>query len=93
MMLKSTGLYDVPDLAGLDDENFEAQASEDDAEYYLEFYADFLNRLCHVKFVPQSTIQEIVEELIRNSRKSLNRQEILLRKMLVQKGIEKIKIR
>ena len=87
-----TGLYDVPDLAGLDDENLEAQASENDAEYYLEFYADFLNRLCHVKFVPQSTIQEIVEELIRNSRKSLNRQEILLRKMLVQKGIEKIEI-
>ena len=58
--------YDVGDLH--DVENCEPEGESED--YFLKYYADFLNRLAHVKFVPHSTVQEIAEEYYKNSVRS-----------------------
>ena len=53
-----------------------------DEDFYLSYYADFLNRLTNMKFIPQTTVQEISEEYMSNTRKSLENREKLLRKSL-----------
>ena len=64
----------------------------DGSEYYLEYYAHFLNKLAYFKFVPQTTIQVIADEHIKISQKSLERQEKLLRKSLCDKGLASAEI-
>ena len=61
---------------------------DDDYDYYFKYYAHFLNRLAYFKFVPQTTIQEIVHEYITSTKKSLKRQEKSLRWILTEKGLE-----
>ena len=84
-------MYDADVLCVLENDSLECQF-EGNSNYYLEFYADFLNRLVHVKFIPQSTVQEIAEGFIMNTKKSLNRQESLLRSILDAKGSDKCEI-
>ena len=57
----------------------EKQSSE---EFYMFYYADFLNRLTNFKFIPQATVTEIAEEYLSNTQKSLKNREVLLRKSL-----------
>ena len=56
--------------------------AELDEDYFLQYYSDFLNRLSHFKFIPHSTVQEIAEEYILNTRKSLETRQVLLKKSL-----------
>ena len=61
-------------------------------EYYLQYYSDFLNRLGCIKFVPQSTIQEISDEYLLNTKKSLKRQEQVLRRSLADIQLDPSKV-
>ena len=57
----------------------------DDAEslrYFLDYYADFLNRLVHEKYIPKTTVQEIADEFLRNTQKSQKVREKKLRNSL-----------
>ena len=60
---------------------------DESSEYYLEYHSDYLNRLCHFKHIPQTTIQEISDENIMNSKKSLERHIKSLRKALDNAGV------
>ena len=62
-----------------------------DVDYYQQYNADFLNRLCHVKYIPQSSVQGIAEEYLTNTKKNLDRQENILRG-LEGKNIEHFEI-
>ena len=62
---------EVVEQFGDDNDNYDAfnineietgDADEESEEYFLHYYADFLNRLCHVKFIPHSTVQDIALE-------------------------------
>ena len=59
-----------------------AESTEDSEDFYLMYYADFLNRLETFKHVPVSTVQEIADEYLSNTRKSLERREMILRESL-----------
>ena len=75
--------YTEIDLEALnDDDNTEDNTDEEADDYYLQYYSHFLNKLAHFKFVPHTTVQDIIEESINNTKKSLDRQERLLRKSL-----------
>ena len=69
------------------------QTAED---YYMFYYADFLNRLTSFKYIPQTTVTDIAEEYLANTKKSLKQREILLRNSLKsipnisQNDVEKI---
>ena len=84
-------IYDVDGIGVLENDSLECQ-SEGNSDYYLDFYADFLNRLVHVKFKSQSTVQEIAEEYNMNMRMSLIRQGSVLRSLLHGRGIDKREI-
>ena len=60
---------------------------ENDVEYYQLYYSHFLNRLSTFNFIPQTTIQEIVNEYIMNTRKSIERQKRCLSKALSEVGV------
>ena len=69
---------DESDIDGLEN----VILSEDEAEYFLHYYADFLNRLAHFKFIPHSTVQDISMELLASSTRSLKLTETRLRNSL-----------
>ena len=73
---------DFEDIEASDNNLQDVCIDENGNQYYLEYFSDFLSRLAFVKFVPQTVIQEICEEFISNTRKSLLRQEKVLRKSL-----------
>ena len=77
-------VYEEAELDSIDniDEHEGSDNEEESEEFYLQYYSDFLNRLAHFKFIPQSTIQEISEEYILNTKRSLARREKALRKSL-----------
>ena len=79
-------VFDEPEEDDLGDfpqqEEDEDELGSSQENYYLQYYADFLNRLAHFKFIPQSTIQDICEEYILNTKKSLLLREKSLRKSL-----------
>ena len=58
------------------------EGSEEDQEIFLMAYCDFLNRLSNFHFIPQSTIQMISEEYLKNYLKSNESQEEIIRKSL-----------
>ena len=73
------------------------EATAGDAEgFYRLYYADFLNRMETFKHVPVSTIQEISDEYLSNTKKCLERREMVLRESLgkipglQQSDIEKV---
>ena len=63
--------YDQLDIDDIES----AEPDVDSEDYFLQYYADFLNRLVHHKFIPQSTVQEIDEEYFINSMKSQEMRE------------------
>ena len=85
-------LYDVTDLDTLEDFDIVPGDEEASEMYYLQYYGDYLNRLCHCKYIPQTTIQEIVKESIVNQRKTLERQKKNLRKSLQGKVLEPVEV-
>ena len=76
----SYGEADISDLKDDDEET-----NENDEEHFLYYYADFMNRLAHVNFIPYSTVQLIAEEFLQNSLKFQNVAEKRLRKVIVEK--------
>ena len=58
------------------------EGSEEDQEIFLMAYCDFLNRLSNFHFIPQSTIQMISEEYLKNYLKSNESQEEIILKSL-----------
>ena len=75
-------IYDVDQLETLDSED----VIEEGEDFYLLYYADFLNRLTNFKHVAASTVQDIALEYLSNTKKALDRREILLRKSLSNVG-------
>ena len=67
--------YDFFDIDAV--ENPEPEMTDESEDFFLLYYADFMNRMAHYKFLPYSTVQEISEEYLKNSKKS---QEICARK-------------
>lgn len=65
---------------------------EDLEDYYLEYYSNFLNKLAHINFVPHTTVQEITEENIASTKKSLERHELALRKSLLNANVGSLDI-
>ena len=55
-------------------------------EYFLDYFADFYNRMAHIKYVPYSTIQEIAEEYLAITTKSQEAMEWKLRSSLETLG-------
>ena len=76
--------YDEADIEFLENttDAEEEISTELDENYFLEYYSDFLNRMTNFKFVPQTTVQEIAEEYISNTKKSLANRNALLQKAL-----------
>ena len=73
--------YDAFDIDALENmETFDEDVGSED--YFLEYYADFYNRLVHHKFLPQSTVQDICEEYFKSSKKSQEIRERKLRETL-----------
>ena len=72
--------YDVFDIANLeeDDEGHD----EETEEYFMEYYADYLNRLVNQKYIPQSTVHDICNEHYENSKRSQEIREKKLRASL-----------
>ena len=68
--------YDFFDIDAV--ENPEPEMTDESEDFFLLYYADFMNRMAHYKFLPYSTVQEISEEYLKNSKKS---QEICARKL------------
>ena len=77
----SAEMYDQADFDSLDNST-EDIAEDFNEDYFLEYYSDFLNRLSNFKFIPNSSVQEIAEEYIMNTRKSLESRKSLLKKSL-----------
>ena len=74
---------DLQEYNQFDIDDIESGEPEDESEeYFLQYYADFLNRLVHHKFIPQSTVQDIAEEYFQNSKKSQEIREKKLRESL-----------
>ena len=85
--------YEEADLEDLDQHvTVETDKDEASEEYYSQYYEDFLNRLGHVKFIPQTTISDISEEFLMNTKKTLQRQEKALRKSLEEVSLSPEKI-
>ena len=74
--------YDVFNIDEI--ENCEPEDESDD--YFMFYYADFLNRLAHFKFIPHSTCTEISDEYYRNSQHSQDIREKKLRQALGMVG-------
>ena len=74
--------YDLFDIDAI--ENPEHEDSEESEEFFMLYWADFLNRLCHQKFIPHTTVQEISEEFYKNSLKSQEIRERKLRQSLME---------
>ena len=76
--------YDTADLDFLDNTSASDEESNEEIgeNYFLEYYSDFLNRLVNFKFIPESTVQEISEEYIKNSQKSSENRKLMLQKCL-----------
>ena len=74
--------YDDLDIDHL--ENCEEDPADDDESlrYFLDYYADFLNRLVHEKFIPKTTVQDIADEYFLNTTKAQRVREKKLRNSL-----------
>ena len=78
-----TELYSVEELENMDDHEEENDLDDlEDPNFLLMSYADFLNRLCHTKFIPHKNVQEIAEEFLDKSLKSQATMEKKLRNCL-----------
>ena len=62
-----------------EDAHSDENEGDEDCEFYMMQYADFLNRLSHFNHVPYKTVQEISKEYLENSMKSKDLKEKKLR--------------
>ena len=60
----------------------DGKATESDGDYFLYAYADFMNRMCHVNFIPHKTMQIIATEYLTQSSKSIEQRKVKLRESL-----------
>ena len=67
-----------------DDEHQERDGHEDIDEVFMMAYCDFLNRLLNFQFIPQSSIQLISEEFLKNYLKSNEAKSAVLRSSLLK---------
>ena len=74
--------YRIEDLAFLETPLTVAEENADQSNHFLLSYADFLNRMCHLKYVSHSTMQIIAAEFLTQSLKSLEAREVKLRESL-----------
>ena len=88
-VLDEEEMYDMADFALLDASEVESNLTEDNQEeiisnkkFFLLNHCDFLNRLCHFKFIPAKTVTQIAEENLQNSLKSRAVREKKLRNSL-----------
>ena len=70
--------YNEDDLNVID--NFEEEDLNE--EYYLDYWADFLNRMGHYSYIPQTTVTDIATEYLQNAKKSMENRKKILRKSL-----------
>ena len=84
------------DMFGLDEiENAETYCDDEETneDFFIEYYADFLNRLVNKKFLPHSTVQSISEEYFKSSQKSQDIREMKLRESLARvAALDEVKI-
>ena len=71
-------LYTAEDLDDID----EHTRNENDSNYFMMQYEDYMNRLCNTKYIPHTTVQEISNEYLANSLKSQEVKEKKLRSSL-----------
>ena len=87
--IESTNDENICDLLYNDDEvptELQNNANGDDENYFKMQYADFLNRMCNVSYVPAKKVTEIADSFLLTSLKS---REIRRRKLL--KALENVK--
>ena len=96
-VLEDFEMYDDADVQFLElGEEAQAEESENQSDYFLKSYSDFCNRMCHRKYVPHQTMQEISSEFLSQSLKSTKFREKKLRESLrklpnvTEKQIEEI---
>ena len=70
--------YDAFDIDDLEND----EPDDESEEFFLQYYADFLNRLGYHRYIPQSTVQDIAEEYYKNSKRSQEIREKKLRESL-----------
>ena len=78
----NTEEYTIFDIDNIENAEIYGGDDDEDEDFFLQYYADFLNRLVHFKFLPQSTIQDIAEEYYKSSKKSQDIRERKLRDSL-----------
>ena len=74
----------------LDIEDIEESAAvftEDDEQYFKMYYANYLNCLAHVKFIPHSTLQELSEEFMHIVKLSQDYQKKKMKAAMLESGI------
>ena len=75
--------YDAADLQFLEiDPTKDEDGFQEDDEYYIQYTADFYNRLVHFKYLPQATVQDIIEENIFAAEKARHCRTLKLRDSL-----------
>ena len=73
--------YDVDDIEFLESGSG-LGTTEEQGNYFLMAYADFLNRMCHAKYVPHSTMQIIATEFFNHCLKSQEIRKVKLEESL-----------
>ena len=77
-------LYTEEDIEAVDNPLHTKEKTGDGQDFFLMQYADFLNRLTSMKYVPYKTVQEISKEYLEKSMKSQEMREKRLRESLNQ---------
>ena len=88
---ETTETYDETDLEVLMTEGVIA-CTEMDKKYHLDAYADFMNRMHTMKYVPKKTMQIISSEYLLQNVKSLDTMKSKLRMSLSELGLDNVKI-
>ena len=77
-------LYEENDTFEDDRNTCEGADSEETSNFFMMQYADFLNRLTHLKYIPQRSVTEIANEYRSNYEKAQHVREKKLRQSLLQ---------
>ena len=87
-------MKDIEDIEVSDHENesYNEAEIEEDQHFYRQYYAHHLNHLAYGKFVPQSTIQGIVDEDISSTKKLIQRQVKVVKDSLKHTNLTNEKI-
>ena len=74
--------YEEHDLFAIEDDDALTEVADTSSDYFMMQYADFLNKLTHLKYIPQKTVTEIADEYRMNSMKARDVRERKLRNAL-----------